>query len=101
MFSSQNAVSWFFDLCFAASTAWFALLLDRMRKEINSVLSEHQKVTFNDPTRAFWRNNIISVSLHLLDQHHRYYPDSSVPKRLGLATVAALVSITALMLFTR
>jgi hypothetical protein len=101
MFSSQNAVSWFFALCFAASTAWFALLLDQMRKEINSVSPQDQKVTFNDPTRAFWRNNIISVSLHLLDQHHRYYPVSSVPKCLGLATVAVLVSVTAMMLITR
>jgi hypothetical protein len=101
MFSSQNAVSWFFDLCFAASTAWFALLLDRMRREINSVLLQRQKPTVNRPIRGFWRTNIISFSLDLLDQHHQYYPASSVPKRLGLAVVAALVSVTALMLITR
>src|SRR5438552_1073315 len=98
MFSRQNTVSWFFGLCFAASTAWFALLLDRMRKEINSALPQGQKVTINLPIRGFWRTNIISVSLHLLDQHHRYYPASSVPKLLGLAVVALLVSVTALML---
>jgi hypothetical protein len=100
MFSIQNALSWFFDLCFAASTAWFALLLDRMRKEINSALPQHQKVTLNDPIRGFWRTNIISTSLHVLDQHHRYCPASSVPKRLGLAAAAGIVSLIALMLFT-
>jgi hypothetical protein len=34
VFSSQNAVSWFFGLCFAASTGWFALLLERLCRAV-------------------------------------------------------------------
>jgi len=104
MFSSQNAVSWFFGLCFAASVGWFGLSLERLRKELNSALSSGQRVTIYPPlpksVGQLFTNSVVHV-LQLLDQHHQYYPTSSLSKALGLAIVALLISFAGYVLTTQ
>ena len=103
MLLNQNVGSWFFGLCFAASTGALMLLLNHLCKQLNSALPPGQKVTLHPPMprtigQFFWRTNILAHSLQLLDQHRQYYPASSISKVLGLALIAALVSFAGFVL---
>jgi hypothetical protein len=107
MFSAQDIVSLLFGSCFAACTAWFALLLQRVCKEINSALPPSEpKATLYPPLpstvgQVFWEATIFGHSLQLLERHRLYYPASPIPKKLGLALTALLMSFVATIFTAR
>jgi hypothetical protein len=100
VFRSVDLGSWFFGICFAAFVGWFLVLLERLRKEIRSALPSNP---VNLPSRLprsigqVWRYNVISYSLDLLEQHRRYFPESSLPKMLGIALAGAILSFIGLL----
>jgi hypothetical protein len=85
-----------FGIALAASVGWFFLLLQKVRAQLNSVMPPHQKVSpypkFPRTFAQIWRNNMINHSLHLLDQHHNYFPTSPLPRKLGISIACMILS---------
>ena len=92
MFGGANLAYWLFGMCFAASVGVSLVSLERMRKQVNLVVS-------SDSAASWYRHNtIIGFSLEVLDQHRRHYPASSLPNILAVALISTILSFIGLAL---
>jgi hypothetical protein len=97
-----NIVYWLFGACIAGGFGAIGFSWDRMRRELNRVLSPEQKLTWYPPLphalgELVWGTNDLGHFLSVLDRYEKAYPSSSLPKHVAVGVVIWILCFMSLL----
>jgi len=97
MLWGHSIVSWYFAAGFVIGTAMFAVSQERMRWQVNRLLSKRERIPSLPPDpESIWElfsgTKNIAYVFTILDEHKKHYPSSSLRTIFGVALITCLLS---------
>jgi hypothetical protein len=97
-----SIVYWLFGASIAAGFGAIGFSWDRMRRQLNRMLSPEQKLTWYPPLphalgELFWGTNDLGHFLNVLDRYEKAYPSSSLPKHVAVGVVIWILCFMSLL----